>query len=198
MLKNRFRKYLPVVVDIETGGFNPAENAILEIAITLIEYKNNSFVPGETFRHHIEPFEGSIVEKESLEFTKIKLDHPLRNSINEADALIDIFKIINQTKNKYECSRAILVGHNAFFDHSFLLEACRRNNIKRSPFHPFSLIDTVSLGVLATKQTVLARVCKELDISYDNDEAHSAAYDAEVTAQVFCKIINDYDSFIKN
>ena len=76
MLKNRFRKYLPVVVDIETGGFNPAENAILEIAITLIEYKNNSFVPGETFRHHIEPFEGSIVENESLEFTKIKLDHP--------------------------------------------------------------------------------------------------------------------------
>ena len=93
----------------------------------------------------------------------------------------------------YECSRAILVGHNAFFDHSFLLEACLRNNIKKSPFHPFSLIDTVSLGVLATKQTVLARVCKELNISYDNEEAHSAAYDAMVTAEVFCKIINDFD-----
>ncbi len=78
VLKNRFRKYLPVVVDIETGGFDPIVNAILEIAITLIEEKENKFVPGETFRHHIQPFEGSIVEKESLEFTKIKLDHPLR------------------------------------------------------------------------------------------------------------------------
>ena len=55
------------------------------------------------------------------------------------------------------------------------------------------MIDTVSLGVLATKQTVLAKICKELDIDYDNDEAHSAAYDAMVTAQVFCKIINGFD-----
>jgi len=91
-------------------------------------------------------------------------------------------------------SRAILVGHNAFFDHSFILEACKRNNIKKSPFHPFSLIDTVSLGVLATQQTVLARICKELEIDYDNDEAHSAAYDAKVTAEVFCNIINTFDA----
>ena len=74
-----------------------------------------------------------------------------------------------------------------------MLEACKRNSIKKSPFHSFSMIDTVSLGVLATKQTVLAKICKELDIDYDNDEAHSAAYDAMVTAQVFCKIINDFD-----
>ena len=194
MLKNRFRKYLPVVVDIETGGFDPAKNAILEIAITLIEYKDNIYVPGETFRHHIEPFEGSIVEKESLEFTKIKLDHPLRNSINEADALKDLFKIINQTKNKYECSRAILVGHNAHFDMSFLKASLIRNGIKKSPFHKFSVIDTVSLGVLATGQTVLARVWEKLSIDYDNDEAHSAAYDTMVTSKVFCSIVNNYDN----
>ena len=107
-------------MDIETGGFDPEKNAILEIAITLIEEKNDVFEVGETFRHHIEPFEGSVVEKESLEFTKIKLDHPLRGAITEKEALNDIFKIINKTKNKYECSRAILVGHNAHFDSSFL------------------------------------------------------------------------------
>ena len=107
MLKNRFRKYLPVVVDLETGGFDPEINAILEIAITLIEEENNKLIVGDTYRHHIEPFEGSIVEKESLEFTKIKLDHPLRNGINEKDALNDSFKIINKTKivnkNTNEC-----------------------------------------------------------------------------------------------
>ena len=143
---------------------------------------------------HIAPFQDSIVEKESLEFTKIKLDHPLRNAINEIEALDDLFKIINKTKNKYECSRAILVGHNAHFDKSFLDAAVERNNIKKTPFHKFSVIDTVSLGALATGQTVLARICDELSIEYDNNEAHSAAYDTKVTAEVFCKIVNDFDN----
>jgi len=192
VLKNRFRKYLPVVIDIETGGFNPKKNAILEIGLTLIEQNKKKLEVGETYRHHIEPFEGSIVEKESLDFTKIKLDHPLRNASNEKEALSDLFKIINKTKNKYECSRSILVGHNAHFDMSFLDAAVKRNKIK-TPFHKFSVIDTVSLGVLATGQTVLARICDQLEIDYNNDEAHSAAYDSRVTAEVFCKVINNYD-----
>tara|TARA_Y100001954_G_scaffold95996_1_gene104945 strand:+ start:19 stop:603 length:585 start_codon:yes stop_codon:yes gene_type:complete len=194
VLKNRFRKYLPVVVDIETGGFDPQANAILEIAITLIEEEQNHFFVGETIRHHIEPFEGSIIEEESLNFTNIKLDHPLRKTISEKDALANIFKVINQAKNKYECSRAILVGHNAHFDSSFLNAAVKRCDIKKTPFHKFSVIDTVSLGVLATGQTVLARICDELEIDYDNDEAHSAAYDSRVTAEVLCCIINKYDN----
>jgi len=193
MLKERFRKFLPVVVDLETGGFDSKKNAILEIAIQLIDEEDSRLVLGESHRFHIEPFENLIVDKDALEFLKLDLNHPLRVAVEERFALQEIFKIINKQKNKYECSRAILVGHNAFFDHSFLLEACLRNSIKKSPFHPFSLIDTVSLGVLATKQTVLARICNELDISYDNEEAHSAAYDAMVTAQVFCKIINNFD-----
>lgn len=193
MLKDRFRKFLPVIVDLETGGFDPQKNAILEIAIQLIEQENSKLILGEPHRYHIKPFEGLKVDKESLEFLKLDLNHPLRNAVEEEYALQESFKIINKHKSKYECSRAILVGHNAFFDHSFILEACIRNNIKKSPFHSFSMIDTVSLGVLATKQTVLAKICKELNIDYDNDEAHSAAYDAMVTAQVFCKIINDFD-----
>ena len=191
MLKNRFRKYLPVVVDLETGGFNSKENAILEIAITLIEEVDESLVVGDTHRFHIKPYEGLIVEEESLEFTKIKLDHPLRNAISEEEALKNLFAIINKTKAKYECSRAILVGHNAHFDLSFLNEAIHRNNIKRSPFHPFSVLDTVSLGVITTQQTVLARICDALSIDYDSNEAHSAAYDSDVTAKVFCKVLNN-------
>jgi len=191
MLKDRFRKYLPVVVDLETGGFNSKENAILEIAITLIEEIDELLVVGDTHRYHIEPYEDLIVEDESLEFTKIKLEHPLRNAVSEKYALKELFTIINKEKSKYECSRAILVGHNAHFDLSFLNEAITRNNIKRSPFHPFSVLDTVSLGALATQQTVLARICDSLSIDYDSNEAHSAAYDSKVTAKVFCRVIND-------
>ena len=198
MLKDRFRKFLPVIVDLETGGFDARKNAILEIASQLIDEEDSRLILGDSHRYHIKPFEGLKVDKEALEFLRLDLNHPLRSAVDEEHALKESFKIINKQKSKYECSRAILVGHNAFFDHSFLVEACYRNNINKSPFHAFSLIDTVSLGVLATQQTVLAKVCKELDISYDNNEAHSAAYDAEVTAQVFCKIINDYDSFSKS
>ena len=190
-MKNRFRGYYPVVVDLETGGFNPNDNAILEIAITLIEEENGSLIPGATERYHIEPYKDLIVEKESLEFTKIKLDHPLRQAVSEEDALKSLFKTINKNKTKYQCSRAILVGHNAHFDLSFLNASIERNKIKKSPFHPFSVIDTVSLGVAVTQQTVLARVCKELKIEYSNDDAHSAAYDSDVTAKVFCKILNE-------
>ena len=193
MLKNRFRKYLPVVVDLETGGFDYENSAVLEIAITLIEEEDNQLLVGDTHRYHIEPYDGLIVEDESLEFTKIKLNHPLRNAVSEEIALKELFKIINVHKNKYECSRAILVGHNAHFDLSFLKAATNRNNIKKSPFHSFSVLDTVTLGALATNQTVLAKICESLNVEYDSKEAHSAAYDSNVTAKVFCKIINDFN-----
>lgn len=196
MIKERFRKYLPVVVDLETGGFDPKTNAILEIAATLIvKNEGNQLLDvGKTYRYHIEPYEGLVVEQESLDFTKINLNHPLRNAIAEKDALEELFKIINTERTANGCSRAILIGHNAHFDHSFLTEAVSRNNIKKSPFHPFSVLDTVTLGALHTKQTVLARICDVLNIDYDSKEAHSAAYDSDITAKVFCKIVNEFDS----
>jgi len=196
MIKERFRKYLPVVVDLETGGFDPKTNAILEIAATLIIKNEDTQLldVGKTYRYHIEPYEGLVVEQESLDFTKINLKHPLRNAITEKDALEELFKIINTERTANGCSRAILIGHNAHFDHSFLTEAVSRNNIKKSPFHPFSVLDTVTLGALHTKQTVLARICDVLNIDYDSKEAHSAAYDSDITAKVFCKIVNEFDS----
>ena len=195
LLNQRFRKYLPVVVDLETGGFDPINNAILEIAATLIGQNDKyELVVLDTYRYHIDPYEDLIVEQESLDFTKIKLDHPLRKAVSEKEALTELFKIINKAKSEYSCSRAILVGHNAHFDLAFIKESIKRNNIKKSPFHPFSVLDTVSLGAMHTQQTVLARVCESLNIDYDSNEAHSAAYDAEITAKVFCNIINLFDN----
>lgn len=195
LLNQRFRKYLPVVVDLETGGFDPINNAILEIAVTLIGQNDKyELVVLDTHRYHIDPYKDLIVEQESLDFTKIKLDHPLRKAVSEKEALNELFKIINKAKSEYSCSRAILVGHNAHFDLAFIKESIKRNNIKKSPFHPFSVLDTVSLGAIHTQQTVLARVCESLSIDYDSNEAHSAAYDAEITAKVFCKIINLFDN----
>ena len=51
----------------------------------------------------------------------------------------------------------------------------------------------VSIGGIFTGQTVLARVAKELGFDYENELAHSASYDSEITAKVFCKILNKID-----
>ncbi|MFB0969134.1 MAG: exonuclease domain-containing protein, partial [Pseudomonadales bacterium] len=59
-------------------------------------------------------------------------------------------------------------------------------------FHPFSSFDTATLCGLAYRQTVLARACEVAGISFDADEAHSALYDCEKTADIFCSIVNKW------
>ena len=99
---------------------------------------------------------------------------------------------VRQELRETGCSRAILVGHNAFFDLAFLNAAVARNAIKRNPFHPFSNLDTVTLAALAYGQTVLARAAAAAGIPWNSDEAHSAIYDAERTAELFCKVVNEW------
>ena len=104
-----------------------------------------------------------------------------------------MFKPIREAVKQAGCNRAILVGHNAAFDQGFLNAALARTGIKRSPFHPFSHFDTVSLAGLAFGQTVLARAVRAAGIEWDNDAAHSALYDTLKTAELFCHIVNMWE-----
>ena len=188
---NRFRGFLPVVVDIETGGFNASTDAMLEIAGTIIRMdEDGQLEVHRTYNFLVKPFEGANIEQASLDFTGIDPYHPFREAVDENEALTELFKVIRKEMKDQNCSRAVLVGHNAHFDAGFLNAAAERCEIKRSPFHPFSFFDTATLGGLAFGQTVLAKACAEAGISFDNAEAHSAAYDAERTAELFCDIVN--------
>ncbi len=190
-IKNRFRGFLPVVVDVETGGFDAQRDALLEIAAVIIKIKDDgSLYFDDVTTAYVEPFEGSNIDPKSLEITGIDLDHPLRMAQNENAALGKIFKPIRQALKESGCNRAILVGHNAHFDLGFLNAAVARAGIKRNPFHPFSCLDTVTLSALAFGQTVLARAIAEAKIQWDTSRAHSAMYDTEKTAELFCKIHN--------
>ncbi len=190
-LSKRFRGYLPVVIDIETAGFNPKKNAILEIAAVIVEYDaNTDLVITERYASHVMPFKNAELDEAALKFNGIDPYHPFRMALEEKDALELIFKPIKKAVKRNECTRAILVGHNPAFDMSFLNAAIQRNQIKRSPFHPFSSFDTATLGGLMYQQTVLAKVVRSAGLDWDNDKAHSALYDAEKTAEVFCKIVN--------
>jgi ribonuclease T len=193
IIHTRFRGYYPVVVDVETGGFNPATDALLEIAaFTLRVNDNGIWQLADGMSHHVKPFEGSNLDPAALEFTGIDPDHPFRQqiAIDENDALRDIFKLVRKNMKQAGCRRAILVGHNPSFDLAFLNAAVDRCAIKRNPFHPFSTFDTATLGGLVYGQTVLSRAVLAAGLEWDDDQAHSARYDAERTAELFCNIVN--------
>ena len=192
-IADRFRGFLPVVVDVETGGFNCKTDALLEIAAVLVDpQEDGTLLRGETIRYHVKPFEGANMEPASLAVNGIDPDHPLRPAIDERDALQRIFREVRRAVRESGCSRAILVGHNSAFDLSFVNEAVNRSSIKRNPFHPFSSFDTATLCGVAYGQTVLARAVKAAGLVWDEDSAHSAAYDAEITTDIFCDIVNRF------
>ncbi len=194
LLKNRFRGYLPVVVDVETAGFNAKTDALLEIcAITLTMDEDGCLKPATTMHFHIEPFEGANLEKEALEFNGIRDPFsPLRGAVTEEKALKEIYKQIRKEQKLHNCARAIMVAHNSTFDHKFVFAASTRCKLKRNPFHPFATFDTAALSGLAYGQTVLAKACKTAGMEFDNREAHSALYDTERTATLFCGIVNKW------
>ena len=190
-IANRFRGYLPVVVDVETGGLNPATDALLEIAACIIQMdERGDLYPAEPISRHVEPFDGANLDPKALEFNGIDPFHPLRLAKPEDQAFREICRPVRHALRDTGCRRAILVGHNPALDVAFVNALIARTGFKRSPFHPFSTFDTATLGGLAFGQTVLARAVQAAGLDWAQDEAHSARYDAERTAQLFCRIVN--------
>jgi len=193
-MAQRFRGFLPVIIDVETGGFNPETDALLEIAAVIPCLDESAGLrPELTVSTHVAPFQGANLDPKSLAITGIDPYNPLRAALPEQEALSHIFTPIRKAVKNSGCTRAILVGHNSAFDLAFLNAAVRRTGIKRNPFHPFSHFDTVSLGGLAFGQTVLGRALHAAGLTWDEKEAHSAIYDAERTAELFCMIVNQWD-----
>jgi len=191
-INERIRGYLPVVIDIETAGFNHQTDAMLEICAVIIGIDEaGKFYSKEPQHFHTEPFKGANLEPAALKFNGIDVDNPLRSAISEKLALNDMFKTIRTEMKEENCTRSILVGHNAFFDLGFLYAASDRSKLK-NPFHQFSTIDTVSLSALVYGETVLAKAIAKAGIEFDNTPAHSALYDTVKTAELFCQIFNNH------
>jgi ribonuclease T len=193
-LAQRFRGYFPVVIDVETAGFNSQTDALLEIAASVLSLDEvtGKLSIDETIQFNVHPFEGANLEPKALEFTGIDPTNPLRGAVDEDVALKTLFKLVRKKMKLAGCQRAVIVAHNAAFDLGFLNAATSRCNIKRSPFHSFVSFDTTTLAGLALGQTVLAKACIAAKIDFNNSEAHSALYDTEKTAELFCHIVNKW------
>lgn len=194
-INQRFHGYLPVVVDIETGGVNPRTDAILEIAAVFLKMDKSGLIhPDSTDTYHVLPFEGANLDKKAMEIHGIDPYHPFRLARHEPEVMGEFYQSVHQQVKGSGCRRAVLVGHNAHFDLSFINQAARRCDIKEGPFHRFTCFDTATLAALRYGRTVLAKALEAAKIAFDKNEAHSAIYDAERTAELFCKIINETPS----
>jgi ribonuclease T len=192
-MATRFRGFLPVIIDVETGGFNWTTDALLELAAVFVRFNAaGDLEPAERHRYIVKPFEGSRLDPASLQVTGIDPFHPLRPAIDEGDALRGLFQEVRKELKPSGCTRAVLVGHNAFFDLHFLNAAVERTGVKRNPFHPFSSFDTATLAGVAFGQTVLSRAVTAAGFAWNDAEAHSALYDAQMTAELFCAVVNRF------
>ncbi|MFT4058179.1 MAG: ribonuclease T [Legionella sp.] len=191
-MKERFRGFLPVVVDVETAGVDPQKNALLEMCVVILHMDEHGHLQrGKSHFEHILPFSGAELDQKSLDFNHIDPFQPLRFAVDEKKALECLFKPIFSALKKNRCQRAVLVGHNAWFDLLFIKEAIKRTGLK-SPFHAFTCFDTATLGGFIYGQTVLAKALQSAGIIFDANEAHSAIYDAEKTADLFCHMVNKW------
>lgn len=199
LFARRFRGYLPIIVDVETAGFDPNKHALLEIAAVIpVMDAAGRVALGGSHAAHVKPFPGAKLDQAALEFNKIDPFHPFRFAVEEHDALQKVFKPVRDAMRENGCTRAILVGHNPSFDLAFVNAAAARCGIKKNPFHPFCTFDTATLGGLAFGQTVLAKAVQAAGLPWDNAQAHSALYDAERTAELFCIIVNRWSDCVEN
>lgn len=193
LIRERFRGFLPIVVDVETGGVDSRLDALLEIAMVSLkmdEMGKFTLDLDTVYHEHIIPHEKMRLEPKSLAFNKIDPFHPFRFAKTEKETLEFLFDEIKKLKKLHHCTHAVLVGHNAWFDLGFINEAAARHKLK-SPFHAFTSFDTATLSALVYGQTVLPKALKAAGIDYNADEAHSAIYDAMRTAELFCTIVNN-------
>lgn len=158
-----------VVFDIETTGFSPIKNRIIEIGAVKI-------INGE-IRDRFSTF---VNPKVPIPFEIEKLTGINDEMVMDAPAIEEVLPRFLEF-----CKGTVLVAHNASFDISFIRENAERQN---QPFD-YTYVDTVGIArVLLPHQAkhTLDAVCKSLGISLENH--HRAVDDAEATSEIFIKL----------
>ena len=159
-----------VVFDIETTGFSPTKNRIIEIGA--VKVSEGKIV--DRFSTFVDPLTPIPFEIEKL--TGITDDMVM--GAEQIDVVLPRFLEF--------CEGCILVAHNARFDMSFIMENCDRQGIS----HDFTYVDSVGIARIflpGQKKHTLDAVAKALGVSLENH--HRAVDDAEATAEIFVKLI---------
>ncbi|MCM1120006.1 MAG: PolC-type DNA polymerase III [bacterium] len=159
-----------VVFDIETTGFSPVNNRIIEIGAVKVEQ-------GEI----TERFSSFVNPDVPIPFEIEKLTGINDSMVVDAPTIEDVLPQFLEF-----CEGCVLVAHNASFDMSFIMENCKRQGFSDQ----FTYVDTVGIArILLPNQAkhTLDAVAKSMGVSLENH--HRAVDDAEATARIFEKFI---------
>src|SRR5687768_6000716 len=99
--------------------------------------QQGNIYPNRTYAYQVETFPGANIDPAALAITNIDPTYPLRFAIPEKQALFRLFNHIQNLLDITECQRAVLVGHNAWFDLTFLQKAFLRSGLAHNPLHSF-------------------------------------------------------------
>ncbi len=160
-----------VVFDLETTGFNPVMNKIIEIG----GVKVVNGVITERFSSFVNP--------------QIPIPYEIEDLTGINDGMVMEAKTIEEILPEFMefCQNAVMVAHNADFDMSFIKHNLRLQGIKKS----FTVIDTVALArnlLSGLSRFKLDTVAKALGVPLKNH--HRAVDDAECTAEIFIKLVH--------
>ena len=173
--KNQSLRDSYVVFDIETTGFSPIQNKIIEIGA--VKVVNGEVTDG--FSRFVNP-------REPIPFRITELTSITDDMVKDADPIEVVLPEFMEF-----CKDSVLVAHNAGFDTSFIEENCNRLDIP----YDFTVVDTLSLARLLLTDMAkfgLANLCKKFNISLENH--HRAIDDATATGEVFIKLVEMLES----
>ena len=159
-----------VVFDIETTGFSPVKNRIIEIGAVKV-------------------CGGEVVDRfSSFVNPQVPIPFEIEKLTGISDEMVQDAPVIEEVLPRFLafCGDCALVAHNAGFDMSFIMENAARQGFQRE----YTYVDTVGIArVLLPNQSkhTLDAVAKTLNISLENH--HRAVDDAECTAWIFVKFV---------
>ena len=106
-LSERFRGYLPVVVDVETGGFNERTDALLEIAAVILNLdEQGQLKPVKSYTTHVVPFDGCNINPQSLEVNGIDPYHPLRAGQGRTRSVVAYLHTMSERPSQLQAALA--------------------------------------------------------------------------------------------
>lgn len=174
--------------DVESGGLDDSKHSLLRIGLVIwkngiILDKLEIFIKSDNYCY----------DEESMKINKIDLNWLTINGISEQQAIEEINSFVNKY---FPNSKALLGGHNIYFDIAFLKRLYRENSISFSSYFEHRTIDTCSImkylyfcDKLPKQVQSLTSACKYFNFEIDDNERHGALYDAEITSEVFTKLL---------
>lgn len=183
-LKKHCRGFIPIAIDLETSGSDPNKHGILEIAAIFPSFSEEGIQIHEVFHRHVYLEDGDLIDPAATLIHRIPIEHPFRYAISVEQMLQEFSEMVRMHCDRWCARRGIMVGHNPAFDMSFLNKACEKYGIDMN-LHLYTFIDTASMGLMRHRETVLAKLCYREGLGFSQNDAHSALYDAHMTARLF-------------